>query len=155
MTSHDIWKRIESERVCMMATMDDDVIRSRPMGPIARMDEGRIWFMTHRTSGKMGDLADDTPVTLTFQNSGGNWCVTISGSASVVDSRAKAKELWSAAYKQWFDGPEDPDLVLIAFESVEADYWNGPNALVVAAKMAVAAATGIRTDMGDHGKVSM
>lgn len=155
MTRDDIWKQIGNESICMMSTTEDSVIRSRPMAPIIREREGRIWFTTDRTSGKVRDLADDSPVTLTFQNSVGNWYVCVIGTGSIVDDNAKIHELWNPVLKQWFDGPNDPKLVLIAFEPVEADYWNGPNKLVAGLKMLVTATTGIKTDMGDAGKVAM
>ena len=65
-TSDDIWNLIDGETVCMFSNLDDSVIRSRPMAPMARRDDGVIWFVTDRTSGKMQDLGDDTPVTLTL-----------------------------------------------------------------------------------------
>ncbi len=155
MTSADLWEQIEGEHVCMMASMNGGAIKSRPMAPIIRKAEGRIWFFTDRHSSKAGDLADDSPVTLTFQNSASNWYVTLMGSASVVDDRAKVAELWSPLMKEWFDGQDDPRIILIGFEAAEADYWNGPNRLVAGLKMLVTAATGMKTDMGDAGSVQM
>ena len=154
-TNDDIWNLIEGENVCMFANLDDSVIRSRPMAPMVRQDDGLIWFVTDRTSGKMQDLGDDTPVTLTFQNSASNWYVSLAGSVSVFDDKARLNELWNPMMKQWFDGPDDPRMVLLAFEPYEADYWNGPNRLTAGLKMLVTATTGVRTDMGDTGKVVM
>ncbi len=154
-TSNDIWGLIDGENVCMFASLDDSVIRSRPMAPMPRPDDGVIWFVTDRTSRKMNDLGDDTPVTLTFQNSASNWYVTLTGSVSVFDDRDRLRDMWSPTMKQWFDGPEDPRMVLLAFDPHEADYWNGPNRIVAGMKMLVTATTGVRTDMGDAGKVAM
>ena len=155
MTRGDIWKQIGNESICMMCTTEDSLIRSRPMAPVVREKEGRIWFTTARSSGKARDLADEGPVTLTFQNSASNWYITVMGTGTMVDDRAKIHDLWNPVLKQWFDGPDDPNLILIAFEPVEADYWNGPNKLVAGLKMLVAATTGMRSDMGEAGKVAM
>ena len=155
MTHDDIWKQVKNEHICMYADFDGRMIRSRPMAPIIMQEENCIWFFTDRHSSKVKDLTDDSPVTLTFQNSASNWYVSMAGAASVVDDRAKIAELWSPLMKEWFDGPQDPKIVLIAVEPAEADYWNGPNRLVAGMKMLVTAATGMKTDMGDAGKVAM
>jgi general stress protein 26 len=155
LTSSDIWDYIKSEHVCMMAESDGQTIRARPMAPIIRRDEHNIWFVTDRTSHKVHELSDDTPVTLMFQNSASNWYLSLIGNATVVDDRARVKELWSAMMKEWFDGPDDPRIVCICFEPLEADYWKGPNRFMSVLKMAATATTGARTDMGDAGKVQM
>jgi general stress protein 26 len=155
MTSADLWEQIEGEHVCMMASMNGEVIKSRPMAPIIRKDEGRIWFFTDRNSSKAGDLADDSPVTLTFQNSASNFYISVMGTGSVVDDAARIAEMWSPLMKEWFDGPHDKRIILIGFEPSEADYWNGPNRLVAGLKMLVTATTGMKTDMGDAGTVRM
>ncbi len=155
LTAEEVWTQIASENVCIMATPDDEGIRARPMGPMVRQDDGVIWFITDRNSHKVRDLADDTPVTLIFQNSASNWYISLMGTASVVDDRGQVRELWSPILKEWFEGPDDPKIILLAFEPTEADYWNGPNRLVAGLKMLITAATGMKTDMGDAGKVSM
>jgi general stress protein 26 len=77
------------------------------------------------------------------------------GRANVVVDRAKVHELWSAPLKQYFDGPDDPKIVLIAFHADDADYWDGPNALMTGMKMLVTAATGEPADLGESGRMAM
>lgn len=155
MTTDDVWTKIEAEHICLFATLDDDAIKARPMAPMVSRADRVIWFMTDRASHKVQVLEGDSAVTLMFQNSASNWYLSISGSGSVVDDRIKVRELWSDALKQWFEGPDDPKLVLIAFEPNEADYWDGPNRLIAGLKMLVTAVTGAKTDMGNAGKVLM
>lgn len=154
-TREDIWDRIEDQHVCIFAERDDEAIRARPMAPMVRREEGRIWFVTDRLSRKMEDLGDDTPVTLVFQNGAANTYVSLIGSISIVDDRDRVKALWSPMMKEWFDGPEDPRIILLAFEPHEADYWDGPNRILANLKMAITAATGLKTGMGDAGNVKM
>lgn len=154
-TAARVWEDIEGQRVCMFIDHDGQTPRARPMAPLVRRAEGRIWFLTDRHSGKVADLSDDSPVCLTFQDKGDNWYVALTGSASVVDDPAKTAELWSPVMKEYFAGPDDPAIVLIAFEPLEAEVWNGPGRMMAGLKMLVTAATGLRTDMGDHGKVDM
>lgn len=154
-TAGRVWEEIEGQRVCMFVDHDGQTPRARPMAPLARRDENRIWFLTDRASGKVADLRDESPVCLTFQDKADNWFVSLVGAASVVDDPAKVAELWAAPMKEYFAGPEDPAIVLIAFEPLEADVWTGPGRMLAGLKMLVTAATGARTGMGEHGKVEM
>ncbi len=56
---------------------------------------------------------------------------------------------------QFFDGPEDPKLILIAFDPREAETWTGPGRLVTGLKLAFTAITGKRTSIGEQRTVPM
>ncbi len=154
-SADDIWDSMAGEHVCMFVTLEGSAVKMRPMAPMLSREEGCIWFMTDRTSKKVRDIDDDAPVTLSFQNSAKNTYLAVSGPVSVVDDRTQIAKLWNPMLKQWFDGPEDPRIVLLGFQPTEADYWIGPNQVVSGLKMLFTAATGVRTDVGDAGKVVM
>jgi general stress protein 26 len=155
MTADKIWDYIEGEHVCIFATQDTDLIRTRPMAPIVKRKEECIWFFTDRSSKKINDLGDEGPVTLNFQNAASNWYISTMGSASVVDDQHKINELWSPMMEAWFDDAEDPRIVLIAFKPEEVDYWDGPNRLIAGMKMLASAVTGNKADMGEAGTLKM
>jgi hypothetical protein len=82
---------------------------------------------------------------------------SVSGMASVVRDRAKAKELWSPAVKAWFPkGVDDPNLALLRVRVQYAEYWEAPpNKVVQAAGFVKAVATGKRYEAGENKKVSL
>ena len=98
-------------------------LHGRPMAT-AELDETwrTLWFATRRDSGKVDELEDDARVCLTYVDAQGREWVSVSGRAKVVNDRKKAEEFWSDAWKNWFEGPEDPQLVLIEVEPDEGEY---------------------------------
>ncbi|MBL8588768.1 MAG: pyridoxamine 5'-phosphate oxidase family protein [Methylobacteriaceae bacterium] len=155
MTSAKVWDLIERQGECLFADVDGDRARIRPMAPIIRRDEARIWFFTDRDSWKVEDLDDNSPVTLAFRDASAGWHVVLTGAATAVDDRATATALWSEVMKQFFDGPDDPRLILIAFDPREAETWTGPGRLVTGLKLAFTAITGKRTSIGEQRTVPM
>ncbi len=152
MTSDSIWDHIESERVCMLASSDQNGVEAKPMTPYCRRNEGTIWFVTDRHSPLIDDKGVEDSVSLIFQNSASNFYATIKGTTTVVDSREKVSELWNPLMREFFDGPEDRRIICLAFEPLEANYWAGPGRVASAIKLALAA-TGVRSSMGTQGKV--
>lgn len=116
-------------------------------------DLDTIYFATDRDSPKVKEIAADDRVFLGYA-SGADWA-SLSGRAKIVDDRAKARELWTDLWKNWFDGPDDPKLTLIAVKPESGEYWDSASRAVVLAKMAVTAVTGVKTEVGDHAKVSL
>ncbi|GGI84942.1 general stress protein [Polymorphobacter multimanifer] len=155
MTPEKIFEMIEGEHVCTFSSLEGSRIRSHPMSPQFVKGERVIWFMTETGASKLADLKADSDVTLAFSNGAKGSYVSLMGRANVVVDRAKVHELWSAPLKQYFDGPDDPKIVLIGFHADDADYWDGPNAVMAGIKMLVTAATGEPTDMGDSGRVAL
>ncbi len=101
---------------------DPGVLRGRPMH-VAKHDDGTLWFMTDRDSAKIDELADDSRVAVTFQDS--DRYVSITGLADVIEDPAKIDELWNPAWRLWFPKGKDAyRLVAIRVTPTEAEYWD-------------------------------
>src|SRR6185295_9642038 len=92
-------------------------------------------------------------VILSFQK--GVTYVVVHGSASASDDRGKIKELWTVFDKAWWDGPEDPRIILISITPSRAEYWESPGKLISYTDMLLSAATGKKPSAGDHGTVRL
>lgn len=135
-------------------------LRSRPMQVADIQPGGVLWFMTDRHSGKMEELAHDNHVNVVLQSN--RKYVSISGTATPVDDRAKVAQLWNEAWKTWFPGgKDDPGLVLLKIDGAAGEYWDNSGArgikyLIEAGRAYLA---GEKPDVaGDpkiHGKVGM
>ena len=68
--------------------------------------DGSLWFLTARATGKTGEIRDRQAVHVTFVSPGDNRYVWASGTATLVDDRAKVQELWHPGYLPWC--PEAP-----------------------------------------------
>lgn len=159
--SHETDQRATLRKIITAAHTAFLVTNSSEKGPHGRpMATAQVtesmetfYFATDRHSGKVDELAADDRVFLGYV-SGSDWA-TVTGRGKVIDDRAKAHELWTDLWKNWFDGPDDPKLVLIAVTPELAEYWDSANRAVVLAKMAFTAVTGTKTEVSDHAKLSL
>lgn len=147
--------------VAMLVTRTvDGSLRARPMALAEVEPNGTLWFATDRHSGKVDELEQDTHVAVTMQSN--TKFVSLSGTAGVVDDRAKLSRLWKTEWKVWFTGgKDDPNIVLLKVDGSAGEYWDNSGAsgmkyLIEAGK---ALLTGERPAVGDdpkvHGKVAL
>lgn len=111
------------DNAMLVTKTDDGALDARPMAVAKATDEGELWFVSDRNSGKIADLMLDRDVAVTMQSS--RKFVTISGECRVVDDQAMIEELWSEAWKVWFpEGKTDPSIVLLKIEPQRGEYWD-------------------------------
>jgi general stress protein 26 len=159
LSDHDaakhVWEMIDKSRICMLATHAGDAIRARPMAAQIAETEHAVYFLTDERRHKDEEIRANPNVCLSFADSDADNYVSLSGRAEVLNDRAKIKELWSMAAKAWWDSAEDPNIRLLKITPVEAEYWDGAGSMVTTLKMATAAMTGKKPDLGANQKVRM
>lgn len=97
-------------------------LHGRPMA-IARVDDNvTLWFMTSATSAKVEEVAEDARAMVTLQSASRFVC--INGNAELVFDPEQIRALWKDAYRVWYRGEGDPDVVLLRFTSFDAEYWD-------------------------------
>ena len=152
----------EDIRFCMYTTYEGGRIVSRPMTTLDIDAEGNIWFFTSRHA----ELVKDVPqgnarrgdqVTLIYSDPKSNTYLSVSGTASIVESERRKDELWNLMSKAWFPGgKDDPDLAVLRVTTQEAAYWDSTSSkMVVFFSMLKAVITGSTPDGGDHGKLNL
>lgn len=150
-----VWEMIEDINICMFITWDGSRQRARPMAHMSKRDEHAIYFFTSAGAEKDDQIEQFPIVTLAFVDQSKNDYVSLTGTATLSNDRAKIEELWSPMMKSWWDGPQDPDIRLIRLVPEDAEAWDSPHDIVSTIKMAAAAAGLGKPDMGDSGKVRM
>lgn len=138
-----IWATIKSLHVAMLTTQEEGRLVSRPMASLARPDEGRIYFITHLRTGKVGEIGGSAPVNLAYADPASNTYVSIAGTAHTTQDRAKLRELWGFFAEAWLpQGPDDADTALIEVDPEEAKLWDGTRSnLIQTVKMLAAVVT--------------
>ena len=102
----------------------DHRLRARPMAIAEVEDSGTIWFLSGEETAKIHEIIRDTHVHLALQRDPTVY-LSINGTATLVHDRAKLDEMWKESFKVWFpEGKNDPNLVLICVEPVDAEYWD-------------------------------
>jgi general stress protein 26 len=150
-----VWGMINRYRTCMLVTRAGETMRARPMAVHLAPDENAVYFLTDERHYKDEEIAADPNVCLAFADDGGNDYVSLSGRATVTNDRAKIKQLWSLPAKAWWDSADDPNIRLLTVTPAAAEFWDGENKVVASMKMAAAAMTGERPDLGENKKVRM
>jgi len=96
---------------------------ARPMRIAEIREDGDIFFATSTDSPKIGEIAANPEVVVTFQSS--SQFAAVAGRAEVVRDRNLIEQLWSEAWKVWFPkGKSDPTLCLIRVAGREGEYWD-------------------------------
>lgn len=142
---------IKGARICMMTTHDmAGNLRSRPMALQEAEVDSELWFFTGRHTEKTKELEMDNRINVTVTNP--NSYVSVSGIGTLVDDKAKAAELWHAAYRTWFpQGISDPELILLKVSIEHAEYWDPPEGPVTTLIGFVKKfATGDTRDVAEH-----
>jgi general stress protein 26 len=146
----------EKTDVCLFATnLTSLPLTTRPMSTRAVDEEGNIWFFSRAGSHKNMEIAADNRVQLFYANNTGSEYLTIFGTATILKDPAKAKELWSAIAKTWFErGYDDPELTLLKIVPEDGHYWDTKDGKIISLfKMVAGAIVGKELVEGVEGDV--
>ncbi len=142
--------------IAMFTTVDaDGTLTSRPMARQEVDPTAEMWFITARDSRQVAHITAQPHVGITF-SSPSTW-VSLQGTATVVDDRAKLEERWNTFAEAWMpEGPEDPNVVLIRVDLEGGEYWDTPGGRVASLlSFAKAKITGKPYDGADNERVDL
>lgn len=150
-----VWDLAEKIGFCMLTTRDGNDLRARPMSAYVERLENAFYFLTDVESHKDEEIAARPDVCLAFADTRGQKYVSISGRAEVQNDREKIKELWATPAKAWWDNENDPSIRILKVTPSSAEYWDSPGTIVSYIKMAAAAISSSRPDMGENAEVKL
>ncbi|HET9957371.1 MAG TPA: pyridoxamine 5'-phosphate oxidase family protein [Polyangiaceae bacterium] len=137
----------------------DHGLHGRPMAIADTDADGTLWFLTSDDSPKVAEIAEDSRVLVTMQQD--TRFIVASGRIRVVRDAKKIDELWKESDRVWFDGKDDPNLVLLSFFPEDAEFWDnsGSRGVRFVYRAAKAVLSGVPLkDLNDptaHAKVSL
>jgi general stress protein 26 len=149
------WDLIDKIGFCMLSTRSGETIRARPMSAYSERMENSIYFLTDVDSHKDDEIEQWPNVCLAFADTKGQKYVSVSGVAIVSNDRERIKELWATPAKAWWDNEDDPSIRVLKITPESAEYWDSPGTVISYIKMAAAAVSHTRPDMGDNVKVDL
>lgn len=115
-------------RIVMLTLVDaGGAPTSRPLTPLEMDAGGLFWFMVSRSSLQALPAAGGCAASIAFARPESLACIAVAGRAHAVEHAGRKQELWKIASPPWFDGPRDPDLLLIAVQPERAEIWYGPS----------------------------
>lgn len=149
------WELMKKIGFAMLVTHDGDKLRARPMAAHVDRDANAIYFLTDARRHKDDEIARNPNVNLSFADAGEQKYVSVTGTAEVSNDRAKIRELFSMPAKAWWDSAEDPNIRVLKVTPDDAEFWDSPGTAISYVKMAAAAVTGTRPDIGTNRKVAI
>lgn len=124
-----------------------------------KVDEAStLYFFVPKDGDIARHVASDSSVNVAYANTDADSYVSVTGEASLLEDQAKKNELFNPAAKAWFpNGPNDPNVGLLAVKILDAEYWDVTDSKMVQLfKMAKAAVTGeTPKDLGEHKKLNV
>ncbi|WP_301108313.1 pyridoxamine 5'-phosphate oxidase family protein [Sporosarcina sp.] len=118
MTAKETVKKILDESfVGTMATVDNNKPYSRYM---TFMNEGlTLYTATNKKTEKVDELQDNphTHILLGYEGEGfGDLFVEYAGRVTISSDESLKEKIWNDHMKNWFEGPDDPNLVILKIE---------------------------------------
>ena len=150
-----VWDLMKKIGFAMLVTRDGDKLRARPMSAYLERENNAVYFLTDARRHKDEEIARNPSVNLSFADASDQKYVSVSGTAVVSNDRAKIKQLFTTSAKAWWDSAEDPNIRVLKFTPDDAEFWDSPGTVISYVKMAAAAVTGTRPEIGDNRKVAM
>ncbi len=136
------WTALRSDRTVMLGLAGDWPEPPRPMTAITESDadHGPIWFFTAKDTQLAEMLTATTQSLFTFASKGHDVFATVHGNLTPDNDRAMIDRLWSPFVAAWYDGgKDDPKLLLLRFDPVEAEIWQSGSSLMAGLKMLLGA----------------
>jgi general stress protein 26 len=149
------WDLMKKIGFAMLVTRDGDKLRARPMSAYLERGENAIYFLTDARRHKDEEIARNPGVNLSFANASDQKYVSVTGTAVVSNDRARIKQLFSTPAKAWWNSADDPNIRVLKITPDDAEFWDSPGSVISYVKMAAAAVTGSRPDIGDNRKIAM
>ena len=150
-----VWDLMKKIGFAMLVTHDGDKLRARPMAAYVERNDDAIYFLTDARRHKDTEIARDPNVNLSFADASGQKYVSLTGTATISNDRAKIKDLFGTPAKAWWDSADDPNIRVLKVVPDDAEFWDSPGTVVSYVKMAAAAMTGSRPAIGDNRKVAL
>jgi general stress protein 26 len=150
-----VWELVEKIGFCMLTTQTGSDLRARPMSAYAERVENAVYFLTDVSSHKDEEIVLRPNVCLAFADSKGQKYVSLSGVAEIKNDREKIYDLWATPAKAWWDNADDPSIRVLKVTVSSAEYWDSPGTIISYIKMAAAAVSKTRPEMGENAEVEM
>jgi general stress protein 26 len=130
---------LERAGAVVLMTIDEDGRHTgRPMLPLLLEKDPHIYFLTHRSSRKVAQIATRPAVGLTIVS--GNCYLVVAGAAYATDNPELIRRLWHPTYRAWFpDGTDDREAIALRVVIARVDYWEPPRSRLIRLAQAVRA----------------
>lgn len=129
------WKALSSDRTVMLGIDGVEDGHSRPMTAMAEDEKGPIWFFTSKDQGIVKHLPQNRRAVAAFSAKDHDLFASIHGNLTVDTDRSVIDRLWNPFIAAWYEGKDDPKLVLLRFDPENAEVWLNESSMLAGVKM--------------------
>lgn len=131
-----LWKSLKSDRTLMLGLDGVEGGHSRPMTAQVEGESGPLWFFTGKPNALVDNLGQGPRRAIAaFSAKGHDLFASIQGSLSIDNDRSAIDRLWNPFIAAWFEGKDDPNLVLLRLDAERAEIWLNESNLLAGVKM--------------------
>ena len=130
-----LWKALESDRTVMLGIDGEEGGHTRPMTAIVEDGHGPLWFFAGKPNQLIEHAGNGRRAIAAFAAKNHSLFASISGTLHVDNDRAVIDRLWNPFIAAWFEGKDDPKLVLLRLDAERAEIWENENNLLAGIKM--------------------
>ncbi len=137
------WKALKSDRTMFLGLAEGEDGHARPMTAQVEGDPedgepaGPIWFFTSIDSHLVQKITSGARAMAHFASKGHDVWATVHGSLSTTQDRATIERLWNPYVGAWYEGKDDPKIVLIRLDAESAEIWIDASSIVAGIKMLI------------------
>ena len=126
-----LWKAIDDSPFMMLGLEGVEDDQTRPMTAQVDVPEGGddedggpIYFFASKSDGVGQNITGSARAVAAYAANGHTLFAHVHGTLSVADDRAVIDRLWTPFVASWYkDGKNDPDLLLLRFDTERATIW--------------------------------
>lgn len=136
-----LWKAIEADRTVMLGLDGIEDGHARPMTAQRHEDTGStLWFFTSTDNALVQRLGGRGGRAIaTFVDKGHELFASLAGALREDTDRDMVEILWNPFIAAWYEGKDDPKLVLLRLDTEHAEVWLNGSSLVAGVKMLLGA----------------
>lgn len=118
-----IFEAMDKHRIAAFATVEGNRPKIRYMAVFH--DEMNIYLATDRKTHKVEELQHNPNISLLLGYEAGTppQVVELEGTASITKDDNLRRKLWNKELSKWFEGPEDPNYVILDIQPSEIRYY--------------------------------
>ncbi|MEL6299574.1 MAG: pyridoxamine 5'-phosphate oxidase family protein [Pseudomonadota bacterium] len=124
------WDEVENIPAGMLA-IEGSKEHPQPMAPQLDRERGQIFFFTKKSTDLARNVGEGRRAHFTIIGRDHDYHACCSGDLRVATERDLIDEHWSATVGAWFDGKDDPELLLLQFTPLDAAVWASTSSSVV------------------------
>ena len=131
------WKALKSDRTLMLGIDGVEDGHSRPMTAQVEGESGPIWFFTGKPSALIVQhLSQSRRAIAAFSSKGHDLFASVQGERSPSTTTRRSSTACGTRFiAAWFEGKDDPKLVLLRFDAEHAEIWLYESNLLAGVKL--------------------